>query len=82
MTKLYGESSADLEAKHRQTCRDIVRAIYDHGVTQHQMLLIIELLAFELENVQTMHEIIDAARRARGGIEGTETSIKQGRLIT
>lgn len=40
-----------------EKCRDIVKEIVNFGVTQDQILLIMKLLAFELEDQEKVQEL-------------------------
>ena len=54
--------------------RDITRKILDFGVSQFQILKIIESLALELENRSAMLAITDAVRTS---IEASEIQLKE-----
>jgi len=43
-----------LSSKKRRECRDIVLEIKKFGVSQRQLLFIIQLLSLELEDIETM----------------------------
>ena len=45
-------------------CREVVQEILDFGINQKQLLVIIKLLALELENNETMKEITEVANQA------------------
>ena len=64
----YGTSASDRLAEENLTCRKIVKEIGDFGVTDRQRLMIIYLLALELENVQHMREVTATVR----GLEGAD----------
>lgn len=59
---LYGQAQSEKRAEENATCRQIVREIGNFGVSQRQMLLIIHLLASELENVEHMRAITRLVR--------------------
>ena len=65
-TTLYGEASSEVRARENQVCRQIVKEVINFGVTQRQMLLVIYLLALELENVENMRNITQVVREAGG----------------
>lgn len=45
-------------------CREVVQEILDFGINQKQLLVLIKLLALELENNETMKEITEVANQA------------------
>jgi hypothetical protein len=45
-------------------CREVVQEILDFGINQKQLLILIKLLALELENNETMKEITKLANQA------------------
>ena len=45
-----------------EKCREIVKEIVNFGVTQNQLLLILQLLAYELEDHERMHELTSLLR--------------------
>jgi len=47
---LYGTTSSDTQASAMLTCRQISKTIVDYGVSDKDILTIIRLMAFELEN--------------------------------
>lgn len=66
--KMYGQTPGEKRAEENRICRDIVREVINFGISQRQMLLVIYLLAMELENVEHMQEI-SALIRDLGGDE-------------
>lgn len=54
-----------LRDDQKKDCRDIVMEIRKFGVSQRQILFIINLLALELENVEVMKEIRKAVSENR-----------------
>ena len=52
--KKYGETDTDRWAKDTLKCRQIVSEIMNFGVSQDQLLQIINLLAMELEDREQM----------------------------
>lgn len=66
MTQLYGEMSSEKRAAENLVCRQIIKEINNFGVTQRQTLMVIYLLAMELENVEQMQMITRVVRDAGG----------------
>lgn len=58
MVESYGSSEAEKELNKIMACREIVKTIVDYGVTQEQIVLIIQNLALELENHDQMVEVV------------------------
>ena len=52
--KKYGETESDIWAKDSLKCREIVSEIMNFGVSQTQILQVINLLSMELENRNQM----------------------------
>lgn len=52
--KKYGETESDIWAKDSSKCREIVSEIMNFGVSQTQILQVINLLSMELENRNQM----------------------------
>lgn len=63
---LYGEAQSEKAAVENQVCRQIVREISNFGVTQRQTLVVIYLLAAELENVDAMKALTKLVRDVGG----------------
>jgi hypothetical protein len=55
---LFGTTQSEKKLGKITICRDIVREIVQFGVSNQQILLIIQLLAYELENIEQMREIV------------------------
>lgn len=53
----YGRLSSEKSAEENLVCRQVVREISNFGVTQRQSLMIIYLMALELENIEHMQVI-------------------------
>lgn len=49
-------------AQDIETCRQIVKEIVNFGVTQNQLLLIMQLLSYELEDAEKMQELSSILR--------------------
>jgi hypothetical protein len=62
MDNLYGSTQSEKKLKQITACRDIVREITKFGVTNQQILFIIQLLAYELEDVEQMRELVGLTR--------------------
>lgn len=58
----YGELSSEARAHENETCRSIVHEVTNFGVSQRQQLMIIYLLAMELENVGHMQTLTSLIR--------------------
>jgi hypothetical protein len=55
--ELFGQVSSEKIAEENQTCREIVRTVSEFGVNNRQRLMLMYLLALELDNVEQMQEI-------------------------
>jgi hypothetical protein len=64
---LYGQAESEKRADENNVCRQIVREINNFGISQRQALLVIHLLASELENVEHMRAITRLVRELGGG---------------
>lgn len=53
----YGQLKSERLAEENQVCRQIVREISLFGITERQRLMIIYLLALEIEDVERMRSI-------------------------
>ena len=58
------------ELKEQSICRDILKEILNFGVSEHQKVFLIRLLALELEDTNLM-------KRITNSIEGKEESSKK-----
>ncbi len=56
-TMMYGQLQSEKTAEENQICRQVVREISLFGVTERQRLLIIYLLALEVEDIERMRAI-------------------------
>lgn len=63
---LYGQSQSEKRVEENTVCRQIVREINNFGISQRQTLLLIYLLASELENVEQMRVITKLVRELGG----------------
>ena len=74
-TKQFGTSEVDKDFKDKIRAREIVQSVLDYGVSQKQILQIINLFALELENISLMKEITGVVTQSR---EGTKSKIITG----
>lgn len=58
----------ELPKEKRQVCRDIVKEIKDFGISQRQLLFLIQLLSLELENREVMNALSKAIGENRNKI--------------
>ena len=58
----------ELSKEKRQVCRDMVREIKEFGISQRQLLFLIQLLAMELENREVMVAVSKACGETRSAI--------------
>lgn len=63
---LYGQASSERRAEENTICRQIVKEVNNFGVTQRQTLMVIYLLASELENGEQMRSITKLVRELGG----------------
>lgn len=63
---LYGEAQSEKRAEENNVCRQIVKEINNFGITQRQTLLLMYLLATELESVEHMRAITKLVRDLGG----------------
>jgi len=56
--EMYGDSLGEQHLEKITACREIVKKIVDFGVTQEQLILIIQGLSYELENHEHMVELV------------------------
>ncbi len=54
-----------LSKEKRMECRQIVQEIRNFRVSQRQILYLVELLALELENRETMTAVLEAVKQNR-----------------
>ena len=66
MTTLYGEAQSEKRAEENNVCRQIVREVNNFGITQRQTLLVIYLLASELESMEQTQAITSLVRELGG----------------
>lgn len=75
MNEIKNNTSSDAKWLNQiRESREITRKILDFGVSQFQILKIIESLALELEDRSTMLAITDAVRTS---IEASEVQLKE-----
>lgn len=58
-TKKYGANPEEASILEAAKCREIVSEILNFGVNQHQIAILIKLLALELEDNDLMRKIVD-----------------------
>lgn len=63
---LYGQMQSERHAQENLVCREVVREINNVGVTQRQLLMIVYLLASELEDIEQMRSITGLVRQLGG----------------
>ena len=62
MNEKYGQTQSEEELEKILDCRKIVKEIINFGVSQEQIMLIIQFLAAELENHENMIELVELVR--------------------
>lgn len=62
----YGQMDSEKRVEENTTARQIVREVANFGITERQRLLIIYLLALELEDIESMRAITLVARECAG----------------
>lgn len=63
---IYGQLTSEKIAEENHACRQVVRNISEIGFTQRQSLLIIYLMALELENIEYMQVITQTIKETCG----------------
>lgn len=63
---IYGESKSEKLAEENQVCRQISREISLFGITERQRLMLIYLLAMELEDTNQLQEITSVVKELAG----------------
>lgn len=63
---MYGQSPGERRADENNVCRQIVREVNNFGISQRQSLVLIYLLALELEDVERMRAITRLVRELAG----------------
>lgn len=58
MSEKFGKSEAEEHLQQIMVVREIVRKIVDYGVSQEQIVLIIQALGYELQNHEHMIEVV------------------------
>lgn len=58
----YGTTDSEKDLQKIMVARQIVKEIVDYGVSQEQILLIIQGLASEIENHEVMVELVSHVR--------------------
>ena len=73
--KRYGTTDSEKQAQSSSKCRQIVKEVMDFGVSQEEILKIVELLALELENRDQMSQLSDLITRLKSGDTSRSTLI-------
>lgn len=63
---MYGQTPGERHAQENNVCRQIVREINNFGISQRQSMVLIYLLALELEDVERMRSICRFVRELAG----------------
>jgi hypothetical protein len=63
---MYGQLKSEKVAEENQICRQMVRNISFFGVTERQRLLLIYLLAMEIEDPERMRAITSLVKELAG----------------
>ena len=67
MSDMFGSTESEEKLQKVLTCREIVKTITQYGVSQEQILLIIQFLGYELENHDQMLEVVGLTKELLGG---------------
>lgn len=62
MSQIYGELDSEKKAHEIEVARQMVKEIIKFGVTQHQILVIIQMLSLEVQKTESMKKIFDVVR--------------------
>lgn len=62
----YGQLQSEKQAEENQVCRQIVREVSLFGITERQRMLVIYLLALEIEDQDRMREITACIKELAG----------------
>lgn len=65
-TTRYGQLKSEKVAEENLVCRQIAREISLFGITERQRLMLIYLLAMEIEDPEKMREIAGAVKEIAG----------------
>ncbi len=63
---MYGQTPGERRADENNVCRQIVKEINNFGITQRQSLVVIYLMALELEDAEKMRSITRLVRELAG----------------
>ena len=69
--KTYGETNVESESNDATVCRQIIREVIQFGVSQNQLLILVELLAMELENRDHLQRIASLVKDLRDNVPKT-----------
>jgi hypothetical protein len=56
---LYGETNEEKIVKEKQFCREVVKEVFDCGISERQKYILIKMFADNLENFHHMREITE-----------------------
>lgn len=62
MSDLYGQLESEKVAEENLICRHIVQEINNFGINQRQLKYVIYLLSMNIENAETMQEMVSAIK--------------------
>jgi hypothetical protein len=62
----YGQMKSEKMAEENELCRQMMREINNFGISERQRLMLIFLLAQELENVEQMKAVTKLVREVGG----------------
>lgn len=66
MTTLYGSTTSEDVAEKNLVCRQVVKNIIKFGIDERQKMLIIYLLALEIEDVEKMQTLTSVIKEIVG----------------
>lgn len=69
MSEMFGNSVAEKNLQKIVTAREIVKEISNCGLTQEQIVLVIQFLAYELENHEQMVEVVALTKNILASME-------------
>ena len=75
MSEKFGSTESEERLQKVLVCRDIVKTIVQYGVSQEQILLIIQFLGYELEKHEQMLEVVGLTKELLGSYESLLTKV-------
>lgn len=78
--KKYGESETEKEMNEAIECREIVHRIMDLGITQNQILTLINLFALELENNEKLLKLTSLCKELQEKKIETGLNLETGEI--